>query len=302
MIYSGLTYDIGHGGQNLRPLSITGDGGMDLMIAPSFLNTQEASYMDYEEILFSKKDAVGVITLNNPSKINALSRHMIKEITHLLTDISADESIKVLVIKGAGEHFCAGHYLAEMVDEGVKEYREIFDLCTRMMMMLHEIPQPVIAQVQGIATAAGCQLAAWCDLVVAAENARFSTPGVKIGLFCTTPMVAITRAIGRKAAMEMLLTGREFPATEAKALGLVNRVVPLESLEAETLKLATDIAGASGFALSVGKQGFYAQADMTDAQAFHYAKNTIVMNNCSDDAENGIKAFLNKTTTEWKNR
>ncbi|GAB6143610.1 enoyl-CoA hydratase [Desulfocicer niacini] len=258
--------------------------------------------MEYKEILFSREDAVGILTLNNPAKINALSRQMIKELTHVLTEISMDESIKVLLIKAAGEHFCAGHYLAEMVGEGVKEYREIFDRCTRMMMMLHELPQPVIAQVQGIATAAGCQLAAWCDLVVAADNARFSTPGVKIGLFCTTPMVAITRAIGRKAALEMLLTGREFPATEAKALGLVNRVVPLEAIEEETLKLATDISGASGFALSVGKQGFYAQADMTDAQAFHYAKNTIVMNNCSEDAANGITAFLNKTTTEWKNR
>lgn len=258
--------------------------------------------MDYQEIMFSQKDAVGHLTLNNPSKINALSRQMIKEITHLLIELSTDESIKVLIIKAAGPHFCAGHYLAEMVDAGVKEYRDIFDACTRMMMMLHELPQPVIAQVQGIATAAGCQLAAWCDLVVAADNASFSTPGVKIGLFCTTPMVAITRAIGRKAAMEMLLTGREFPAAEAKSLGLVNRVVPIESLEAETIALANDIAGAGGFALSVGKQGFYAQADMTDAQAFNYAKNTIVMNNCSEDAQNGITAFLNKTTIEWKNR
>ncbi|SMD09581.1 short chain enoyl-CoA hydratase [Desulfocicer vacuolatum DSM 3385] len=258
--------------------------------------------MDYQEILFSQDASVGYLTLNNPSKINALSKQMIKEISHLLNRISTDESIKVLVIKATGSNFCAGHYLAEMVDAGVKEYRTIFDQCTRMMMMLHELPQPVIAQVRGIATAAGCQLAAWCDLVVAAEDARFSTPGVKIGLFCTTPMAAITRSIGRKAAMEMLLTGREFPAAEAKELGLVNRVVPLDSLDAETTELANDIAKASGFALSVGKQGFYAQADMTDAQAFHYAKNTIVMNNCSEDAQDGISAFLNKSTTTWKNR
>jgi len=258
--------------------------------------------MDYKEILFTREQSLGYLTLNNPSKINALSKQMIKEITHLLRKISNDETIKVLVIKAAGKHFCAGHFLAEMVDSGVKEYREIFDNCTRMMMMLHEIPQPVICQVQGIATAAGCQLAAWCDLVVAADNARFSTPGVKIGLFCTTPMVAITRAIGRKAAMEMLLTGREFPAKEAKELGLVNRVVLLEELDTVTTKLANEIAGASGFALSLGKQGFYAQADMSDAQAFNYAKNTIVMNNCSEDAQNGITAFLEKTTAEWTNR
>jgi len=258
--------------------------------------------MDYEEILFSRNRSVGYLTLNNPGKINALSRRMIQEIIHLLTEISQDESVKVIVIKAAGKHFCAGHFLAEMVDAGVKEYKAIFDQCTRMMMMLHEIPQPVIAQVQGIATAAGCQLAAWSDLVVAADNARFSTPGVKIGLFCTTPMVAITRAIGRKAAMEMLLTGRQIPAAEAKALGLINRVVPLDALEAETTQLADQIAQASGFALAIGKQGFYAQADMTDAQAFHYAKQTIVMNNCSEDAQHGITAFLEKTAPEWKNR
>ncbi len=258
--------------------------------------------MDYQEISFTSKGPVGYLTLNNAGKVNALSVKMIKEIITLLTEVSGDESIKVIVLKAAGRHFCAGHYLAEMVDSGVKEYKFIFDQCTKMMMMIHEIPQIVIAQVQGIATAAGCQLAAWCDLIVAEEGARFSTPGVKIGLFCTTPMVAITRAIGRKAAMEMLVTGREFPAAEAKEIGLVNRVVPLEELDQTTAKLAEQIAEASGFALAVGKQGLYAQADMSDAQAFHYAKHTIVMNNLSEDAQNGIKAFLEKREPEWKNR
>lgn len=258
--------------------------------------------MDYQETIFSTKGSVAYLTLNNPEKINALSVRMIREIMDILTQVSADESINVLVLKAAGKHFCAGHYLAEMVDSGVKEYKYIFDQCCKMMMFLHEMPQPVIAQVQGIATAAGCQLAAWCDLLVASEDARFSTPGVKIGLFCTTPMVAITRAIGRKASMEMLLTGREFPAEEAKSLGLVNKVVPYTELEAATDEMAEQIAQASRFALSIGKQGFYAQADMTDSQAFHYAKHTIVMNNTSEDAQNGIKAFLNRETTEWKNR
>ncbi len=258
--------------------------------------------MDYQEIIFSQENSIGILTLNTPKKINALSLRKIQEITHVLEKIAIDESVKVLVLKANGNHFCAGHDLSEMVGRGTKEYKQIFDQCSRMMMMLHEIPQPVICQVQGIATAAGCQLAAWCDLVVAADNARFSTPGVKIGLFCTTPMVAITRAIGRKASMEMLLTGREFPATEAKDLGLINRVVPLEELDGVTMKLAEEISQASGFALAIGKQGLYAQADMTDAQALHYAKNTIVMNNTSEDAHNGITAFLNKTTTEWKNR
>ncbi len=258
--------------------------------------------MYYTEILFDREDAVGTLTLNNAGKINALSIRMIKEISHLLGEIADDDSLKVLVLKAAGNHFCAGHYLAEMVDAGVREYKFIFDQCSRMMMMLHEIPQVVIAQVHGIATAAGCQLAAWCDLVVAEEGARFSTPGVKIGLFCTTPMVAITRAIGRKAAMEMLVTGREFFAQEAKTLGLVNHVVPKDLLDGTTRELARQIAQASGFSLAIGKQGLYAQADMTDAQALHYAKHTIVMNNMAEDAQNGIKAFLEKKPPEWKNR
>lgn len=258
--------------------------------------------MDYQEISFTNKGPVGYLTLNNAGKVNALSVQMIKEIITLLTEVADDEALKVIVLKAAGRHFCAGHYLAEMVNAGVKEYKFIFDQCTKMMMLIHEIPQIVIAQVQGIATAAGCQLAAWCDLVVAEEGARFSTPGVKIGLFCTTPMVAITRAISRKAAMEMLVTGREFPAAEAKEIGLINKVVPLEELDRTTVELAEQIAEASGFALAVGKQGLYAQADMSDAQAFHYAKHTIVMNNLSEDAQNGIKAFLEKREPEWKNR
>ncbi len=258
--------------------------------------------MDYQEISFTSKGSVGYLMLNNAGRVNALSVQMIKEMISLLTEIADDETLKVIVLKAAGRHFCAGHYLAEMVDAGVKEYKFIFDQCTKMMMLIHEIPQIVIAQVQGIATAAGCQLAAWCDLVVAEEGARFSTPGVKIGLFCTTPMVAITRAIGRKAAMEMLVTGREFPAAEAKEIGLINRVVPLEELDQTSAELAEQIAEASGFALAVGKQGLYAQADMSDAQAFHYAKHTIVMNNLSEDAQNGIKAFLEKRKPEWKNR
>ncbi len=258
--------------------------------------------MLYDEIMFFTKGPVGYLTLNNPEKINALSKTMIGEIIHVLDAIDQDESIKVLVIRGAGKHFCAGHYLAEMINEGVKEYKYIFDQCSKMMQMIHEIPQPVVAQVQGIASAAGCQLVAWCDLAVAAENARFATPGVKIGLFCTTPMVAVARAIGRKAAMEMLLTGRYFPANEARDLGLINRVVPLKDLEAETESLALQIADASRFVLALGKQGFYAQVDQTDSNAMHYAKHTITMNLSAEDAQNGIDAFLHKKTPVWKDR
>ena len=259
--------------------------------------------MAYDEIIYSTKGPVGYLTLNNPEKINALSKNMIGEIIHALDAIAEDESIKVLVIRGAGEHFCAGHYLMEMIDKGVKEYKFIFDQCSKMMQMIHEIPQPVIAQVQGIATAAGCQLVAWCDLAVAAEGARFATPGVKIGLFCTTPMVAVARAIGRKAAMEMLLTGRYFSAHEARDLGLINRVVPLKDLEAETDILALQIADASRFVLAIGKQGFYAQVDQPDSNAMDYAKHTITMNLSAEDAQNGIDAFLHKKKTPvWRDR
>ena len=258
--------------------------------------------MHFEEILYSTQGPLGILTLNNPAKINALSKRMIREIMTLLDQVAADESIRVLIIRAAGRHFCGGHYLAEMMSGGVKEYKFIFDQCSRMMQRLHEIPQPVIAQVQGVATAAGCQLVAWCDLAIAADNARFATPGVKIGLFCTTPMVAITRAIGRKAAMEMLLTGRFFAASEAKQLGLVNQVVPLDELAAATEKMALQIAEASGFVLAIGKQGFYAQVDQSDDKALHYAKHTISMNLAADDAQHGIEAFLNKQPPVWKNR
>lgn len=258
--------------------------------------------MNYEEILFSAEGPIGYLTLNNPSKFNALSKKMIGEMIHLLTALSIDESIKVIVIRAAGKHFCAGHDLSEMRGQGMKEYKFIFDQCTQMMQLIHAIPQPVIAQVQGVATAAGCQLVAWCDLAVAEEGARFATPGVKIGLFCTTPMVAITRAIGRKAAMEMLLTGRYFPAPEARELGLINRVVPLEDLAEETHNLATHIAEASRFVLGIGKQGFYAQIDQPDDSAMNYAKHTIAMNLTAEDAQNGITAFIEKKTPVWKNR
>ena len=258
--------------------------------------------MPYDEILYDTTGAVGYLTLNNPQKVNALSKNMIAEIIHALGEISEDESVKVVVIRAAGKNFCAGHNLAEMTDQGVKEYKFIFDQCTRMMQMIHEIPQPVIAQVQGIATAAGCQLVAWCDLAVAEEGARFATPGVKIGLFCTTPMVAVSRAIGRKAALEMLLTGRYLPAKEAKELGLINRVVPLTDLATQTEALANQIADASRFVLAIGKQGFYAQVDQPDGNAMHYAKHTITMNLSAEDAQIGIDAFLNKSTPVWKNR
>ena len=258
--------------------------------------------MTYESIAFSTSGPIAYLTLNKPEKINALSQQMIAEMIHALSAVAEDASVKVIVVRAAGRHFCAGHDLSEMIGRGVKAYKFIFDRCSQMMQLIHTVPQPVIAQVQGVATAAGCQLVAWCDLAVAAEGASFATPGVKIGLFCTTPMVALTRAIGRKAAMEMLLTGRYVPAAEARALGLVNRVVPLEDLARETERLALQIAEASRLVLAIGKQGFYAQIDQPDDKALHYAKHTITMNLTAEDAQNGITAFIEKRTPEWKDR
>lgn len=258
--------------------------------------------MPYEEIRFKIDGELAFLTMNNPKKINALSMRMVTEMIDVLSRLSSDESIKVLIINAEGKHFSAGHYLAEMVDGGIKDYKLIFDQCSRMMELIHEIPQPVIAQVQGIATAAGCQLVAWCDLAIAESGAKFATPGVKIGLFCTTPMVALVRAIGRKAAMEMLMTGRYVPAEEAKTLGLINKVVASEELDNETINMAKQIAEASRFVIAIGKQAFYAQIDQTDDNAMHYAKHTITMNLNAEDAQAGIKAFLEKKTPEWKNR
>ena len=258
--------------------------------------------MTYEEIEFSKQAPIGVLTLDNPAKLNALSQKMIGEIIDALTRAAGDPELKVIVIRASGKHFCAGHYLKEMVGLGAKAARSIFEQCNRMMALIHAIPQPVIAQVQGVATAAGCQLVAWCDLAVAETGARFATPGVKIGLFCTTPMVAISRAIGRKAAMEMLLTGRFFSAQEARELGLINRVVAPEALAEETEKLALQIADASRLVLEIGKRGFYAQVDQTDEKALDYAGQAIALNLLAEDAQTGITAFLEKRAPAWRDR
>jgi enoyl-CoA hydratase/carnithine racemase len=258
--------------------------------------------MDFDEIRYETRPPLAFITLAKPSKANALSVRMIGEIAQALATAADDEAVKVMIIRADGRHFCAGHDLYQMVDKGVADYKQVFDGCNRMMDLIHRVPQPVIAQVQGVATAAGCQLVAWCDLAVAEQGARFATPGVRIGLFCTTPMVAIARAIGRKAAMEMLLTGRFFSADEARAVGLINRVVPREDLPSETETLALQIAEASRFVLALGKQAFYSQVGLDDDKAMAYAKNTITMNLCAEDAQNGIKAFLQKGKAEWVNR
>ena len=195
--------------------------------------------------------------------------------------------------------FQSGHDLSEMVGRTVTDYRRIFDVCTELMTKIQSIPQPVIAQVQGVATAAGCQLVATCDLAIASDQAAFATPGVKIGLFCTTPMVALSRAVGRKRAMEMLLTGKLVDAATAAEWGLVNRVVPAAELETATRRLACQIAEASSFTVALGKQAYYAQIDLDQPKAYAYTKEVMTMNSLAHDAQEGISAFLEKRMACW---
>ncbi len=255
--------------------------------------------MEYRCIATGDEGAVARVTMNRPDKRNALSLEMMRELIDCLGGIGARRQAAVVVLDAAGPAFCAGHDLRELVDREPSDYREIFDVCTRLMETIQSVPQPVIAQVHGVATAAGCQLAATCDLVVASEAARFATPGVRIGLFCSTPMVALSRAVGRRRAMEMLLTGDFLSAEDALAAGLVNRVVPAEALAEETLALARHIAEASPFVIDLGKQAFYRQLDMPQPLAYAYTKEVMSLNAMTAQAHEGICAFLERRPAKW---
>ena len=255
--------------------------------------------MGYESLCFETDGPVAVVTLNRPARRNALSLALMRELLDCLGRIGGDRQIRAVILAAAGKVFSSGHDLAELAGKDLNETREIFDVCAELMMKIQSIPQPVIAEVQGVATAAGCQLVATCDLAVAAEEAWFATPGVKIGLFCTTPMVALTRAVGRKRALRMLLTGDPIDAATAADWGLVNSVVPAGALREETRKLATHIAEASPLTLAIGKQAFYAQVDLDQPKAYAYAKEIMSMNSMAADAREGISAFLGKRTAVW---
>jgi enoyl-CoA hydratase/carnithine racemase len=245
---------------------------------------------------------LAVVTLDRPERRNALSFDLMQELARCLDGIGSTPEVRVVILQAAGKVFSSGHDLGEMTGRDIEDYRRTFDLCTELMTKIQSIPQPVIAQVQGMATAAGCQLVATCDLAVASSEATFATPGVKIGLFCSTPMVALTRAIGRKRAMEMLLTGRVIDAATAAEWGLVNRVVPPAGLASETRKLAGQIAEASSFTVALGKQAFYKQIDLDQAGAYEYAKEAMSRNAMAEDAQEGISAFLEKRAACWKGK
>ncbi|MDB5072177.1 MAG: Enoyl-CoA hydratase/isomerase [Candidatus Eremiobacteraeota bacterium] len=245
-------------------------------------------------------DGVAVVTLNRAEKRNALSLDVMRELIAVFGAIGADRTIKVAILRGVGPAFSAGHDLREMLERSAEEYRAVFDMCVRLMETIQSIPQPVIAEIAGIATAAGCQLVATCDLAVASSAAKFATPGVKIGLFCTTPMVALTRAIGRKRAMEMLLTGEMIDAQTAADWGLVNRVVAPDELETATRALAAQIASAAGYVVGLGKAAFYAQIDLAQPQAYAYAKEVMTTNALAEDAQEGMGAFVSKRSPAWR--
>jgi enoyl-CoA hydratase/carnithine racemase len=258
--------------------------------------------MRYENLGFETEGCVAVVTLNRPNRRNALSLELMRELLDCLGRIGEERRLRAVILAAAGKVYSSGHDLTELVGRDINDYRRIFDVCAELMTKIQSIPQPVIAEVQGPATAAGCQLVATCDLAVAAEDAWFATPGVKIGLFCTTPMVALSRAVGRKRALQMLLTGDPIDAETAAEYGLVNSVVPAGELRAETRKLAGSIVEASPITLAIGKQAFYAQIDLDQAKAYAYAKEIMSMNSMAVDAQEGISAFLGKRTACWTGR
>ena len=260
----------------------------------------EQSAVTEQVLLRRDEGGIAWLTLNRPSARNALSLGLMEALVAELDAIDADPAVKVVVIGGAGPAFCAGHDLRELRSRPERAaYQATFELCSRLMTRIVRLPKPVIARVHGVATAAGCQLVASCDLAVAAATARFATPGVNIGLFCSTPMVALSRAVGRKAAMEMLLTGELIDAARARDLGLVNRVVPEADLDAEVAALAGQIAAKSPLTLAIGKGAFYRQAEMGLDDAYAYVSEVMTRNMLARDAAEGIDAFLAKRTPVW---
>jgi enoyl-CoA hydratase/carnithine racemase len=250
----------------------------------------------------TQEGPTAIVTLNRPERRNALSLELMQDLIAALEEVGRNREVRAVILAASGKVFCSGHDLGQMTGRDINEYRRIFDVCSELMQRVQSIPQPVIAEVQGIATAAGCQLVATCDLAIAAEEAAFATPGVKIGLFCTTPMVALTRAIGRKRAMQMLLTGEMVPARTAADWGLINQVVPAGDLRSATRRLAEQVAGASSLVVALGKQAFYTQIDLDQQKAYAYAKEVMSMNALAADAQEGIGAFLGKRPACWSGK
>lgn len=254
----------------------------------------------YDHLQVESLGEVVRVRLHRPEKRNALSKALMGELTDCLRHHPLVRESRAIILGASGSVFSAGHDLQELQQASLTELREIFAVCVELMESIQRVPQPVIAEVQGVATAAGCQLVATCDLAVAADTATFATPGVRIGLFCSTPMVALSRSIGRKRALEMLLTGQPISAPTAVEWGLLNRAVPLERLATETEALARQIAGASPLTLGIGKAAFYAQIDLDQAHAYDHTREVMSLNALALDAREGISAFLEKRSPCWQ--
>jgi enoyl-CoA hydratase/carnithine racemase len=260
------------------------------------------------QLLIKEKSDQGILrlTMNDLVSKNSLSEEMMCSLINEFKNASKDSSIKVIILAGNGNVFSAGHNLKEITtareneDEGEKYFKEVFNLCSTLMQLIIDVPQPVIAEVDGIATAAGCQLVASCDLAIATQESKFATPGVNIGLFCSTPMVALSRSVGRKDAMQMLLTGDLISAKKAKEIGLINDVIGKNELDTAIKELTTKIASKSFMTIKTGKKAFYAQAEMNLSKAYEYTSKVMAENLLKNDAKEGIDAFINKRSPDWK--
>jgi enoyl-CoA hydratase/carnithine racemase len=258
--------------------------------------------VSYKNLILEVDAETAIVTLNRPDCRNALSLELMLELLDCLGQIEHNRSVCAVILAAAGKVYSSGHDLREMTDRTQDEYRHMFAICTELMTKLQSIPQPVIAEIQGIATAAGCQLIASCDLAVASDRASFATPGVRIGLFCTTPMVALSRAIGRKRALQMLLTGKPIDAATAEQWGLINCVVPETELRTTARRLAGQIAEASPLIVEIGKQAYYTQIDLDQSAAYAYAREVMTKNAMAADAREGIAAFLEKRRACWSGK
>ncbi|QDT66914.1 enoyl-CoA hydratase [Calycomorphotria hydatis] len=250
-------------------------------------------------LLVDNNGPIATLTLNRPEKRNALSLELLGELDRALDAVASDSSSRVVILAANGPVFCSGHDLKEMTGRSEAEYHELFSLCSKVMQKFRQLPQPVIARVQGMATAAGCQLVAACDLAVAATEAKFATPGVKIGLFCTTPMVPLVRNVPAKVAMEMLLTGQPISAERAREAGLINQVAAAEELDAVIDGYCQSIAASSPAVIQIGKQAFYEQLPLSESAAYANATGVMTANALHADAQEGISAFLEKRPAEW---
>jgi enoyl-CoA hydratase/carnithine racemase len=272
------------------------------------MNISQKSGTGVAPVLRTDVDGIALLSLNRAKEMNTLSEATLAALSSAFSDIGRDKTVRAVVISASGPAFCAGHDLKEMTarradhDGGRAYFRDLMTKCSAVMQAMTRLPQPVIAAVEGVATAAGCQLVASCDLAIASRDARFATPGVHIGLFCSTPMVALSRNVGAKHAMEMLLTGEMISADDACRMGLVNRVVPGGRAQDEALALARKIAGKSALILKIGKEAFYRQREMTLADAYDYAVGVMVENMMTRDAEEGIGAFIGKRDPHWEDR